>query len=955
MTKILLQNANLLITLSFFYAVIRWYRPHREIPFQLISGFWFGIVAVVAMIMSYEYRPGTIFDGRSVVLTLAGFWGGGYSALVSVVIAGAYRVYHGGEGVWAGLATIFLCSATGLVSGKIFRDQLKDLKLFTLWLIGLVSHIFMLASQMLLPDHPLVVLKNVWFPVVVILPVAFVIIARLFQITGRYIDKNREIIDAEELYRTTLLSIGDAVICTDEKGNITQMNKVAEEMTGWLFPEAKGKQLADVFRIINENNRQVVESPFAKVINHGMTIGQSNHTLLISKNGYETQIADSGAPIFSKNKIIGMVLVFRDQTEEKMQQKKLRESEERFRKAILNSPIPIMVHDENGKVISLSEGWNHFSGYRMEDIPTLSEWTKKAYGKKAKEIENYVNSIFEENKTVFSGEFEITTKTGEKRIWNFYTTPLGLSGDKRIMLSIAPDVTQRIKMKEQLEESEQAYRRLFEEHSAAKFLIEPETGKIIKANKAASNFYGWSIDELQSMNINEINTLSEREISAAMNHAHSNKRIYFEFKHRLSSGEIKDVEVFSSQTEYKGKVLLHTIVHDITDKKRLMSELIEAKEQAEESNRLKSAFLANMSHEIRTPLNGIVGFTNLLTTEQDLSEGTKQEYSQIINKSTEGLLKIINDILDISRLESGKSAIQPNSFNVGKVLSTVMRIFEKKLKDAGKKEVKLLMVAGDMEVTLNTDENRLIQILSNLLDNAIRFTDKGTISFGISKVKKGHIGFFVSDTGIGIPKEKQQIVFESFTQSDDSISRSYGGTGLGLAIVKKIVELIGGEIFLESEPGKGSLFSFCLPNSENKVVPTAYVEQVKKEIFRVRRGQDIKTKILVVEDDEVSRFYLLNILKKRFQKLIFAENGEKALNLYKSESPDFILMDIRLPDINGLDIVKKIRENDQKVKIIAQTAYVMSGDRENARQAGCNDFITKPVKAELLFEKLSIN
>ena len=955
MTRILLQNASLLITLSFFYPIIQWYRPQKEVYFQLITGFWFGIVAVAAMIMSYEYRPGTIFDGRSVVLTLAGFWGGGYSALVSVVIASVYRVYHGGEGVWTGLATILLCSVTGLVSREIFRDRLKKLKLVTLWLIGLVSHIFMLASQMLLPNHPLVVLKTVWFPVVIILPVAFVIIARLFQTTGRYIDKNREIIDAEELYRTTLLSIGDAVICTDEKGRITQMNKVAEELTGWSFPEAKGKMLEEVFRIINEYNRKEIESPFAKVIKNGEVVGMANHTLLISKEENEILIADSGAPILSKGKIIGVVLVFRDQTEEKRQQKELKESEERFRKAVHNSPIPIMVHDENGKVISLSEGWNHFSGYRMEDIPTLTEWTKKAYGKKAKEIENYVSSIFEESKTVFSGEFEITTKTGEKRIWNFYTTPLGLSGDKRIMLSMAPDVTQRIRMKEQLEESEQAYRRLFEEHSAAKFLIELETGKIVKANKAASNFYGWSIDELQLMNINEINTLSEREIHAAMNHARSNKRIYFEFKHRLSSGEIKDVEVYSNHTEYKGKVLLHTIVHDITDKKRLMNELVEAKEQAEESNRLKSAFLANMSHEIRTPLNGIIGFTNLLTTEKDLSEETKQEYSQIINKSTEGLLKIINDILDISRLESGKSVIQQNPFSVGKVLSTVLLIFEKKLKDAGKKDVKLVLEVGSNEITLNTDEDRLIQVFSNLLDNAIRFTEKGTIRFGISKVKNGRIGFFVSDTGIGIPIKKQQIVFESFIQADEGLSRSYGGTGLGLAIVKKLVKLMGGKITLESEPDKGSHFSFYLPYAEGQGKRIANAEQMGNNHFPVIKRLDIDTKILVVEDDKVSRFYLQSILAKRFQKLYFAENGEEALRLYKNESPDFILMDIRLPDISGLEIVKKIRETDQKVKIIVQTAYALSGDERNARDSGCNDFITKPVKPELLFEKMERN
>jgi PAS domain S-box-containing protein len=523
------------------------------------------------------------------------------------------------------------------------------------------------------------------------------------------------------------------------------------------------------------------------------------------------------------------------------------------------------------------------------------------------------------------------------------------------MLSMAPDVTQRIKMKEQLEESERSFRLIFENHTAAKLLIDPDTGEIVKANKAASDFYGWSINKLQSMNIYEINTISVEEVRVAMKRALNNRLIYFEFKHRLSNGDFRDVELFSSQTEYKGKLLLHSIVHDVTDKKRLMNELIEAKEHAEESNRLKSAFLANMSHEIRTPLNGIVGFTNLLTTEKNLSEVVKHQYSQIISKSTEGLLKIINDILDISRLETGKSIIDQRPFDIGNLLSTVYLMFNKKFKDEGKEDVELILKTVPQTILLNSDENRLTQIFSNLLDNAIRFTQSGTVSFGISKIQSNRIEFFVSDTGIGIPKENHQIIFESFTQADEGWTRSYGGTGLGLTIVKKLLELMGGEILLESEPGEGSRFTFNLPYSEDRAGKTVNAESEIKKDFSLTDEMDINTKILVVEDDEVSRFYLQHILIKRFQKLLFAENGEKALSLYKSESPDIILIDIRLPDINGLEIVKKIRENDWKVKIIAQTAYAMIGDEKNARVAGCNDFITKPIRPDLLLEKLNIN
>ena len=1092
MAETFINNASLLIALSFFYAIIRWYKPKSEFYFQVISGIWFGLVAVAAMMMPYEYGPGTIYDGRSVVLTLAGLWGGGYTVILSMLIAGIYRIYIGGTGIWAGLATIVFCSAVGLLFRLKLKDKLSELKFSVFWIIGVVAHVVMLASQMLVPDRHFLILKEIWLPVILFFPFAFALIARFFQFIDRYMDSNQKIWEAKELYRTTLLSIGDAVISTDRNGYISQMNKVAEELTGWRFREAKGKDLKKIFKIINEESRQEVESPFDKVLKRGAVVGLANHTLLISKDGRKIPIADSGAPIKNSNdEIIGVVLVFRDQTEEREQQKKLqeseakyrerefwlresqrvgkigsydldirndhwsasevlneifgiskdnphnldswlaivhpeyknellsyflnsvlkekrpfekeyriirendgaecwvlghgelifneagepvrmfgtiqditkrkqfeqklKESEERFRKAILSAPIPVMVHDDEGNVIVLSEGWNHFSGYHIEDIPTLKVWTRKAYGDKAEEIENYVNNIFKEDKTVFSGEYEITTKDGEKRIWNFYTTPLGLSGNKNLVLSMAPDVTQRIKMKEQLEESERSYRLLFEEHTAAKFLIDPETAKIIKANKAASVFYGWSIKELESMSINDIDLLSKEAVNIAIRQARNNERIYFEFKHRLSNGEIKDVEVFSSQTEYKGKMLLHSIIHDVTEKKRLMNELIDAKERAEESDRLKSAFLANMSHEIRTPLNGIVGFTNLLTNEKNLSEEIKQSYSQIINKSTEGLLKIINDILDISRLETGKTVIEQKVFDVGNTLSSLYLIFNKKLDEAGKENVRLILNESSQKVFLNTDENRLIQIFSNLLDNALRFTHNGNIKFGISEIKNGRVEFFTSDTGIGIPEEKQQMVFKSFTQADSGMTRSYGGTGLGLTIVKKLVELLGGKIILESEPEQGSRFSFSLPYFSLDDEQKEDEQKDEKAHIKIHTKIDTKTKILIVEDDEVSRFYFKQILSRHYTKLFFAATGEQALKLYIDESPDIVLIDIGLPDINGLEIVKRIREKDQRVKIIAQTAYAMTDDKEKAFHAGCNDFITKPVEINLLLNKISKN
>ena len=1085
MVATFINNAALLITLAVLMGIMARYNYSRSVSLNVLNGIWFGVIAIAAMMTPFNYQPGIFYDGRSIIMTLAGFWGGSITMIISVLIAAVYRVALGGEGIWAGLMTIVLCAFTGLMFRIFTKKTDGKTKILLLSVLGILSHAVMLASQLLLPwPKGIEVINEIWFPVMIIFPLTFVLMVLLLQGIEHYIASQQKIQEAETLYRTTLQSIGDAVICTDIKGNINQMNPVAEDLTGWKFIDVKGKKLDEVFRIINEDSRKKVESPFTKVIREKTVVGLANHTLLLSKDGREIAIADSGAPIRDiHNEVKGVVLVFRDQTEERQHQreltasetryrerefwlresqrvgkigsydfdiqnnywtssevlddifgispenlktleswnaiihpeqqmemleyfqesvvkgrmpfekeykiirqndgterwvlghgelnynesgepirmfgtiqditeriifeKELSESEERFRKAVLLAPIPIMVHDENGNVINLSDGWTHFSGYSIDEISTLKEWAQKAYGEKAEEVETYVSGLFNEEKTIFSGEFEIISKTGEKRIWNFYTTPLGkLSSGKKIMLSMAPDITQRKRVQGELEESERSYRKLFEEHKAVKLLIDPENGQIIRANQAAANFYGWSIEELENMNIGQINTLPPLELKRAMENALQKKQPYFEFEHRLADGAVRDVEVFASSTEYAGKELLHSIVHDITEKKRLFDELVIAKEKAEESERLKSAFLANMSHEIRTPLNGILGFTSLLTEDENLSKETKQEFATIINKNADGLLKIISDILDISRLEAGKTIMEKKPFDVIKMLQTIYPVFNKRLADSGKQKIELKLIVPENSVILITDESRLMQVVSNLLDNSLKFTTEGNITFGVSKVTKTQLELFVSDTGIGISKEKQHLVFDRFSQAEDSTSRHYGGSGLGLAIVKKLVEFMEGEILLESEPGQGSVFRIFLPGKLDSYIHDE-APQPKKFDFSKQTES-----VLVVEDDPASQLLLSHVLKNHFPDLTLATTGSEALLIIKNKMPDIILMDIRLPDSNGLDVVRQIRKFDTNVYIIAQTAYAMADDEQKALEAGCNDFITKPIKVDLLFQKM---
>jgi PAS domain S-box-containing protein len=368
MTRIFILNTALLITLSFLYGIIKWYRPKNKIHFQLVSGFWFGLVAVSAMMIPFEYTPGTIYDGRSVVLTLAGLWGGGYATLISVIIAGAYRIYLGGAGIWAGLATILFCGLTGLAFRLLLKNRLHELKIFVFWGIGVASHVVMLSAQLLVPGQPLLILNKIWLPVILVFPLAFTFIATLFQIIDRYIYNSRKIQEAEELYRTTLLSIGDAVICTDKNGAITQMNSVAEKLTGWKFSETRGRQLENVFRIINKHSREKTESPFAKVIKKGTIAVLEKHMLLVAKDGREIAITGSSAPIKNKDEITGVVLVFKDITDEYQLVESLRESEEKYRLLVENQTDLVVKVNAEGQFLFVSPSYCSLFGKTEEEL-----------------------------------------------------------------------------------------------------------------------------------------------------------------------------------------------------------------------------------------------------------------------------------------------------------------------------------------------------------------------------------------------------------------------------------------------------------------------------------------------------------------------------------------------------------------------------------------------------------
>jgi len=413
------------------------------------------------------------------------------------------------------------------------------------------------------------------------------------------------------------------------------------------------------------------------------------------------------------------------------------------------------------------------------------------------------------------------------------------------------------------------------------------------------------------------------------------------FEAEVSSGAI-----YTSDGKPESMVIL---LKNITERKESERKILEAKYKAEESDRLKTAFLSNMSHEIRTPMNAIVGFSDLLTDEQLLPEERRDFIAQI-NQGADDLMRLIDDIIDIAKIEAGQVNVHIAECFIRDLFKELHLTFIQTLKRNGKDKVNVTL-KWDWpynELAIYTDPFRLKQILVNLLSNAVKFTEEGEIVLGIEEHAEG-IYFYVKDSGIGIREEKQKLIFDRFMQGHENKTKLYGGTGLGLAISKNLTEILGGEIGVTSVSGEGSTFWFILPREE---VP------LKHEAALRTPSSDLKSwegkKILIAEDDHSNYYFLYEAVKETGVEVLWSQDGEQTIDMFrKHEDLNVVLMDINMPLKNGYECTKVIKRERPDLAVIAQTAYAMSGEREISKEAGCDDYLSKPIKVSELLDMLS--
>ncbi len=504
----------------------------------------------------------------------------------------------------------------------------------------------------------------------------------------------------------------------------------------------------------------------------------------------------------------------------------------------------------------------------------------------------------------------------------------------------------------QLEEKEK-YKAIFHYANDGIFLIDSHN-IIIDCNPKIAQLFDCDRDEVIGKAPEELSPkyqadgmLSEEKAIHFVNKALAGKPQQFIWQHQKKNGQIFEAEVSLAASDWHTGNVIHAMLRDITEQRKNEKILIDARIKAEEADRLKSAFLANMSHEIRTPLNSIIGFSDIMLDEETTND-EKNQFLELISAAGKTLLQLIDDIIDISKIEAGQVRIAASSFDLHKVLEELLKTAENEQNKREKKHIELRLKKGiDRDAFLiETDPYRFKQIVMNLLTNALKFVDTGFIEFGYTKPEGGLIQFYVKDTGIGIERDKTHLLFKRFGQIDGTYKRNLNGTGLGLAICHSLVKLLGGKIWFDSEPGKGTTFYFTLPIDRK-----ASMLNLEDEVFlgRIRRDWSGKS-ILIADDVEANYLFLKAVLKETKAKVLWAKNGEEAISIIH-DKPDIsiVLMDIRMPETDGYQATKAIKAIAPSMPVIAQTAFSETEDYQKALDAGCADYITKPISVvELL-------
>lgn len=770
---------------------------------------------------------------------------------------------------------------------------------------------------------------------------------------------------SEERYRTIFENVQDVFYQTNLDGIVLEISPSISQITDFSRNEMLGKPVSTVYYHPDDRSKMLEE-----IVKNGKL--RDYEIRLKSKTGNVRYVSvNSNLMLDAEGRPSHINGALRDISERKLAEEKIREKDLEFRKLSANVPDLLFQFtrksDGSYCVPIASEGIKNIFGCAPEDVvDDFGPIARVIYPEDAERVLHDIE-YSAKHLTYFRCEFRVQIP-GKEIQWIYSrSTPEKLPDGSVTWYGFNVDITERKKAEEAM--------MLREYYLSA--IIENQPGfiwlKDVHGIYHAANTKYAQFCRIEKPELIEGKTdfdlwpkeLASKYIEDDARVIASNQAQVFE-EQISEAGKISWFETFKAPIFDNDGTVIGTTGYsqDITDRKKAREDLIKAKEKAEESDLLKSAFLANMSHEIRTPMNGIMGFAELLK-QPNLSGFEQKKYIAVIEKSGNRMLKIINDIIDISKIEAGQMELSIIETNINEQMAFVYNFFKPEMEKKGIKFV-VKNKLSSKEALVRTDREKLYAILTNLVKNAVKYTEEGVIELGVQiqsansngKTRKERdLEFYIKDTGTGIPADRQQVIFERFIQADIMDKKALQGAGLGLSISAAYIEMLGGKIWLESEVGKGSTFYFTIPFRAESETEHTKQRLINESVTQSESQPEISgLKVLIAEDDETSDLLSTLVISSFSEEIIHVKTGIEAVAACRKR-PDIglILMDIKMPEMDGYEATRLIRKFNKDVVIIAQTAFGLLGDREKALAAGCNDYIAKPISKNMLLQLVRNN